>query len=58
MDPCINLVYIDKKWFYIQIDGRQEWLLQNEAKEGAPIAKNKRFTPKIMILAAVGRPHR
>ena len=43
--------------FYIQIDGKQSWLLQNKAKEGASIANNKRCIPKIMFLAAVGGPH-
>ena len=58
LDSCNNWVHIDENWFYIQIDGRWAWLLQNESKEGDPIAKNKMFIPKIMFLAVVGRPQR
>lgn len=53
--PMLNVVHVDEKWFYNDVDRRTYYLLPEEEP---PIRrwKSKRFVGKTMFLTAVARP--
>ncbi|MCG8672324.1 MAG: hypothetical protein MI867_23155, partial [Pseudomonadales bacterium] len=49
-------VHIDEKWFTLAKDGDRAWIWHDEHRDAAPTASSKSRLPKLMFLAAVGRP--
>lgn len=54
-DPMLNVVHIDEKWFYNDVDRRTYYLLPDE-EPPTRRCKSKRFIGKTMFLTAVARP--
>ncbi|XP_059663713.1 uncharacterized protein LOC132309419 [Cornus florida] len=51
----LNYVHIDEKWFYMSKESEKYYLLPEE-NELVRTCKSKRFSTKVMFLAAVARP--
>ena len=56
-EPFYHTVHIDEKWCTLLKGGTRAWILPDEAREAAPTASRKTRLPKVMFLAADGRPH-
>ncbi|KAF0684476.1 Aste57867_23545 [Aphanomyces stellatus] len=55
MDPIMDCVHLDEKWFYITRETRKFYLVPGE-KGPDRKCKSKRYITKVMFLSAVARP--
>jgi hypothetical protein len=51
----MDVIHVDEKWFYMTQNSRKCYILEGE-KEPHRATKSKRFSTKVMFLAAVARP--
>ena len=51
----MDVIHVDEKWFYMTQNSRKYYILEGE-KEPHRTTKSKRFSTKVMFLAAVARP--
>jgi hypothetical protein len=53
----LDVIYVDEKWFYMTKNARRYYLGPDEP-DPYRSTKSKRFSTKVMFLAAVARPRR
>ena len=53
-----HTVHLDEKWFTLVKDGEGVWIYEDEQRDAAPTVVHKSRVPKVMFIAAIGRPHR
>ncbi|OQR82258.1 hypothetical protein ACHHYP_16321 [Achlya hypogyna] len=56
-DPLVDTIFVDEKWFFIDLIRRRYILLPDEAVP-APTTRHKSHIVKFMFLSAVARPRR
>jgi len=55
-NEMMDVIHVDEKWFYMTQNMRRYYLVSDE-EEPHRTTKSKRYSTKVMFLAAVAHPH-